>query len=73
MGEAIERIQTGLQKYRRMRRLVGRMSVVIRKILYDGTGDTKTSNKRLWPIRSANYREALELLKEYRKETGRGR
>lgn len=73
VSEVIERMRSGFNRYRRMGRLAGRMSDVLRKILYDGTGDAKNSDKRLWPIRVRNYREALALLREYRKETGRGR
>lgn len=35
---------------------------VLNSILDDATGDIKNPNKRLWPIRAENYREAKKLL-----------
>lgn len=38
---------------------------ILEKILDDGTGDVKQPDKRLWPIRAANYREARRVLDSF--------
>lgn len=42
---------------------ISRLRIVLRKIIYDATGDVENLEKRVWPIRMENYREATELLK----------
>ena len=37
---------------------------VLSEILSDATRDVKDRNKRLWPIRAENYRQATYLLRE---------
>ena len=39
---------------------------ILEKILDDGTGNINQPDKRLWPIRAANYREARKLLDSFK-------
>ena len=38
---------------------------ILEKILFDATGDMEHPDKRLWPLRVANYREASAVVSNY--------
>jgi len=38
---------------------------ILEKILFDATGDIEQPDKRLWPLRAANYREASTVVSDY--------
>ena len=37
--------------------------IILQSIIHDATGDTDNPDKRLWPIRAENYRNARRIMK----------
>jgi len=59
-----ELVKQGKVPFQSRRKSDSEAIAVLKAIIYDATHDSKDPEKRNWPIRAANYRRAVKVIKD---------